>query len=196
MRSRVMLLALFVAFCSVVGKANQLPPGDPVIRTGGIDPPGSASIITSSFTIESPSGTSPGTSPCKLFQFGVLTSTSPTCLFENDINPNGVGLTIASLTFDAPLIPFGLQDKCDVTSLPNSPFANCRVDALTGGGTQFTFFDGSIPFKTDFFLDFEGFPANTSFEATATVPEPGTLELVLIAGLAAAFARIRVRGKA
>lgn len=202
MRSRIFLLTLFVVVGFTVGKADQIPAGDPIIRTGGRGtgavanlgtPPAPAAIITSSFTITSPSGTSPATSACVLKQGG-LTTISKSCLFENDISNNDVPATITSLVFDAPTIPFGSSDQCGF--LPGSPFAMCGVDPLTGGGTQWTFTDGSIPFHTDFTLDFEGFPKNTSFGGTASVsPEPATLGLFLT-GLAAAFVRKRARAKA
>jgi hypothetical protein len=202
MRSRIFLLGLFVVFSVGLAKADQV--GDPIIKTGGggtlsplglaIDSPAPAGIITTSFTITTPSGTSPGTSPCVLSQGGI-TTTSPQCLFENDISVNGGAATITSLVFDAPTIPFDpTKDFCGFLS--GSPFAMCGVDALMGGGTEFSFTDGSIPFHTDFTLDFEGFPKNTSFAGTATVsPEPATLGLFL-SGIAAAFVRKRARAKA
>ena len=204
MRSRVILFGLFVVFCSMVGKADQIPLGDPIIKTGGrgtpafhpvVPPPVPAAIITSSFTITSPSGNSPATSACVLTQSG-LTTSSKSCFFENDISNNDVPFTITKLIFDAPTI-----NPSTVTcgEFMGSPFGDCKVAPLDGG-TQVTFFDGSIPFHTDFTLDFEGFPMNFSFGTKAAVvgvtPEPGTFELLLIAGLAAAFAWIRMRTKA
>jgi hypothetical protein len=188
---RILALAVFVALSTAQAHADSIPTGDPIIKTGGVgDPPSPAGITTPNFLIQSPSGTSPGTSACLLFQFGVLTNTSPNCLFENDIAPGGVGLTITSLTFDAPSVPFGPQDLCNF--LLGSPFSQCGVDPLPGGGTQFSFFNGSIPFHTDFTLDFEGFPASTSFSTTAGIPEPGTLALFL-GGIGALLARRRLR---
>jgi hypothetical protein len=202
MRSRVILFGLFVVFCSMVGKADQIPAGDPIIKTGGrgtgaLHPLGlepalvPTIIITPNFIITSPTGNSPGTSSCVLMQ-GILKNSSPDCSFENGISNNGVPTTITSLIFDAPTIN---PSTVNCGFLTGSPFASCDVDPLTGGGTQVTFSDGSIPFHTDFTLDFEGFPPNTSFGTTAAVPEPGTFELLLIGGLAAAFAWIRMRTK-
>lgn len=202
MRFRLLLSGLLVVFSLALAKADQIPAGDPIIKTGGsqtqaptfatTNAPVPAAIITSSFTITSPSGTSPGTSPCILTQ-GSITTTSPNCLFENDISINGQSADITSLIFDAPTVPFGSQDQCGFLS--GSPFTGCGVDPLTGGGTEFSFFDGSIPFHSDFSLDFEGFAANTSFGGTATVsPEPATLGLVLT-GIAAAVTRRRTRVK-
>jgi hypothetical protein len=202
MRLRVFVLSLFVVFSCALAKADQV--GDPIIKTGGSQThqpltltmlaPVPAGIITTSFTITSPSGTSPATSPCVLMQGGI-TTTSPQCLFENDISNSGTPATVTSLIFDAPTIPFDpTKDFCGFLS--GSPFAMCGVDALMGGGTEFSFTDGSIPFHTDFTLDFEGFPENTSFGGTATVsPEPATLGLFLT-GIAAAFVRKRARAKA
>ena len=193
---RIAAIGSLLLLCSAQARADSIPTGDPIVKTGGggtgapirLGDPAPAGIITPDFTIFSSSGTSPGTSPCVLIQGGIVT-TSPTCLFENDIAPNGVGLTIISLTFDAPSIPFGPGDLCNF--LPGSPFSQCGVDPLPGGGTQFSFFAGSIPFHTDFTLDFEGFPANTSFSATAGIPEPGTLALFL-GGIGALLARRRL----
>ncbi len=192
-------LTAILALCSALAHADSIPTGDPVVKTGGGggsapirhgSTPSPAGIITPDFTIFSSSGTSPGTSPCVLIQGGIMT-TSPTCLFENDITSGGIGLTIITLTFDAPSVPFDpLRDLCGFLS--GSPFSQCGVDLLTGGGTQFSFFGGSIPFHTDFKLDFEGFPGNTSFSATAGIPEPATLSLFL-GGIGALLPRRKLR---
>ncbi|HEV2177325.1 MAG TPA: PEP-CTERM sorting domain-containing protein [Terriglobia bacterium] len=181
--NRILLSALLVLLCSGVALADNALGGDPVVKTGGgggLAPTGSlgsvpAGIITTSFTITSPSGTSPGTSPCILTQGNIMT-TSPQCLFENDIALNGVGVTITSLIFDAP----GIDPNTVMCGfLTGSPFLGCGVDQLEGGGTEISFFDGSIPFHADFTLDFEGFPQNFNFGGTAITPEPGTLALLL-----------------
>ncbi len=155
-----------------------------------------AGIITPDFTISSATGTSPGTSPCVLIQFGVVTSVSPDCFFENDINPSGVGLTITQLVFDvAGIDPTTVTCDTKIMGIAG-PFADCGVEPLPGGGgTQATFFDGSIPFHSDFRLDFEGFPPATSFGGVAgVVPEPGTLVLFL-GGIGALLARRRLRAR-
>ncbi len=186
--TRTLFLVCFVAVFAAAAHADTALPKDPIIKTGGGDPV-PAGIIITSFTISSSTGTSPGTSPCVLDQNGIMT-TSPSCFFENDITVNGTGLTIAQLIFDMPTI-----DPSTVTCgfLTGSPFSMCGVDSLPGGGTQVTFFDGSIPFHTDFTLDFEGFPAGQKFGGTASpVPEPGTLAL-LLGGLGALLTRCRQR---
>jgi hypothetical protein len=170
------------AFSTTLVKADQLSGSDPRVAIGG-DPPGApAGIITTSFRILTPSGTSPATSPCVLTQGG-LNTTSPGCLFENDISISGVGETIYSLTFDA----VGVAPATATCGfLTGSPFTDCGVDPLpSGNGTQFSFDTGSIPFHNDFTLGFTGFPSNFDFAVQAgltstTVPEPGTLGLLLI----------------
>jgi len=197
------LVGLIILGLAAPVKADQLPLGDPHVKTGGGLPsafqsasnfafaPAPAPIIVQSFTIESPSGTSPGTSPCKLMEGGI-TLVTPQCLFENDIAVNGVGETITSLVFDAPGID---PSTVNCGFLAGSPFSMCGVDPLTGGGSQITFFDGSVPYHSDFTLDFEGFPANFSFPSQASAsPEPGTVVLIF-GGLSALLARRRLRAK-
>lgn len=199
---RILLLAAFVVLCTAQAHADPIPTGDPIIRTGGgsagtmmllADPAAPAGIITPDFTIVSPSGSSPATSPCELFQFGNLTSTSPACLFENNINPSGVGLDIAQLVFDVGGLTPHTAVSCDVVTLVGSPFAKCTPGTADASGkAEVKFFDGLIPFHTDFTLNFEGFPANTSFVTTAgIVPEPGTLALFL-GGIGALLVRRRL----
>jgi len=171
-----------------VASADSLPANDPAIKTGGplaasaavFAPsiPAPAGIITPEFTIESPSGTSPDTSPCILVQGGVSTP-SPLCYFENDITTNGVGDTISALIFDA----LGVDPTtANCGFLSGSPFTSCGIDSIPGG-TEFSFNGGSIPFHDDFTLDFVGFPPNFGFPTSATTtPEPGTMAL-LLAGL-------------
>lgn len=197
MRSRIFLLGLFVVFSFTLAKADQLPVGDPIIKTGGSpDPPAPAGIITPSFSIFSSTGFSPGTSPCILMQGGISTE-SGSCFFENDITIKDVGQTITSLIFDARGIDPSTV-TCDTLTVlgGTGPFGGCGVDSLPGGGgTQVTFNEGAIPFHKDFTLEFDDFPKNFTFGVTATVPEPATLGLFL-SGLAAAFALRRARAKA
>ena len=178
---RGVMLVIFVGFATFIAVAGELPAGDPHIKTGGgggglSDTTfGPAGIVTTSFTIESPTGTSPGTSPCFLIEGG-LTIESPKCFFENDITTDGVGDTITELTFDALGIP---ASTVTCGFLAGSPFTSCSVEAITGG-TAVNFTGGSIPFHTDFTLDFSGFPQNFNFGSTATVtPEPATVALLL-----------------
>jgi hypothetical protein len=204
MRSRIFLVSLFLVFSCAMARANEL--GDPIIKTGGgqttapvhlaIIMPAPTPIIIPTFTITSPSGNSPATSPCVLTQ-GSITKKSPSCFFIDFItNDDGVGEDISQLVFDAPTVPFNpATDKCGF--LAGSPFASCGVDPLTGGGTEFSFFNGLIPFNSEFTLDFEGFQMNTSFASTATVaPELGSFILLFLVGIAVAFVAIRARAKA
>jgi hypothetical protein len=194
---QVIMSGALILGLSAVGSADQLPANDPQIKTGGplgassfsalaLPASAPAGIITSSFTIKSPSGTSPGTSPCALIQGGV-TSVSPQCYFENDIQTAGVGDTITELKFDA----LGISPSTVLCQdLSGSPFSACMVRAITGG-TEVDFTGGSIPFHNDFTLQFDGFPANFSSQATATItPEPGTMAL-LLAGLGSLAIRRR-----
>jgi len=183
----VIVLGMAALTLSAVAKADQLPANDPQIKTGGplaasssvaalaLSVPAPAGIITSSFVIDSPSGTSPGTSPCILIQ-GPFMTTSPQCYFENDVTTNGTGDAISGLTFDAVGID---PSTASCGFLTGSPFTTCSIDAIPGG-TEFDFGGGSIAFHGDFTLDFEGFPANFTFPTTATTtPELGTLALLL-----------------
>jgi len=113
-----------------------------------------------------------------------MTGTSPTCLFENVINPSGVGQNITSLVFDV-LNPGGTV-TCALINTIN--FKECNVAPFDDGGAMVTFSNGSIPFQTDFSLQFTGFPENTQAgcspistcppnTTTSPVPEPGTLVL-------------------
>jgi hypothetical protein len=186
----VIVLCTLTLGLSAIASADQLPPNDPQIKTGGplaassaasaLHPslPAPGAIITAAFTIESPSGSSPGTSACILIQ-GPFMTTSPQCYFENDITTDGVGDTIGGLTFVAPGIN---PATVNCGFLAGSAFSTCGVDAIPGG-TEIDFGGGSIPFHTNFTLDFDGFPADFSFSTTAsTTPEPSTLAL-LLAGL-------------
>lgn len=203
-RVYVIVLGMFFLSLSTVARADQLPANDPQIKTGGplaassaealaLSLPAPAAIITPSFTIESPSGTSPvslpGGSPCELIQ-GPFTTTSPACYFENDISTDGVGDTITALTFDAMGI---VSSTVTCGFLTASPFTSCSVESIPGG-TQVDFSGGSIAFHSDFTLSFEGFPKNFGFSTTATTtPEPGTLAL-LLAGLGCLGLRRRRAG--
>jgi len=189
---RALTFSLFVVFCATLTYANSIPlVSDPRIKTGGTpDPATPAGILTPIFVIESPTGTSPGTSACELFQFGVLTSSSPACFFENDINRLGTGEAISSLTFDVGGV---ISSSVGCGFLSGSPFADCSVTSLGTTGTKVVFSDGTIPWHGDFTLDFEGFPAHSSFDASAAVvPEPAALALVLC-GLGAFWVGRKVR---
>jgi hypothetical protein len=187
----VIVLGVLTLSLTAAAVADQLPPNDPQIKTGGplaassfpasAIPAASlpAGIFTPDFVIQSPSGTSPGTSPCILVQ-GPHMVTSPQCYFENDIRyaTNGFGNTIYQLIFDA----FGISpDTVTCGFLTDSPFTACGVDPISGG-TQITFSGGSIGFHDNFTLSFAGFPPDFSFPTTAstiTTPEPSSLALLL-----------------
>lgn len=185
----VIMLVTVTLGLSVLASADSLPSNDPAIKTGGplaassvaaavSLTPTPSPIVTANFVIQSPSGTSPDTSPCILIE-GSFTFTSPMCYFQNDINPAGVGQTITQLTFDA----FGISPSTVTCGeLSGSPFTTCSVDAIAGG-TEVDFTGGSIPFDANFTLEFDGFPQNFESQATATAaPEPCTMAL-LLAGL-------------
>jgi hypothetical protein len=173
------LWGMLIVFSATLANADQFVGNDPRIIIGGDPPSAPAGIITLDFVILTPSGTSPGTSACILNQ-GSLSTTSPSCLFENDISINGVGETIYSLTFNAVGID---ANTVNCGFLAGSPFSGCGVDPLPNGqGAQVTFTGGMIPFHNDFTLGFETFPENFELQAEAglaPVPEPGTVALLL-----------------
>jgi PEP-CTERM motif len=179
----MMLLALVVALPGALVRADQLTGDDPQVKTGGsgLLPLGDAPPVTidsTSFSIFSSTGSSPGSSPCVRNERGGSKS-SPNCLFENAITgntSNAPGATIIMFTFEVALNGNG-KVKCGF--LEGSPFSMCDVQQSKGDATV-TFFGGSIPFGTDFTLDFEGFGAKSTFVAQATVPEPGTLGFLAV----------------
>jgi len=191
---RIAALSLLVVLCAPLAQASTIPP-DPVIRQGGGDPSASP-IFTADFSILSPSGTSPATSPCILTE-GSFKFTSPTCFFEDDINPSGTGLAITKLVFDIS----GISPKSISCALLNKlDFTSCSVGPFDDGGTMVTFSGGpGIAFHGDFTLNFVAFPENTSFGGVATasasaVPEPNTLALFL-AGIGALLIGRRLRAR-
>ena len=186
---RIAALGLFVVLWATAAHGDSMKPGDPTIKQGGGDPTSPTPISSPAFYIESPSGSSPASSACVLFQsfFGappVMTGTSPDCFFANVINPSGTGQNITSLTFDV-LNPGGMV-TCALINTIN--FKTCTTGSFDDGGAMVTFSNGSIPFQTDFSLQFTGFPENTQAgcspistcppnTSTSPVPEPGTLVL-------------------
>ena len=195
---RTVVALIFLVFAAGLAKADQV---DPTIKTGGGGGGGGggaiplqeapAGIITLDFTIETPSGSSPYTSPCILTQ-GTIVTTVPDCVFENDITQSGYGLTLVALTFDAPTI-----NPSTVTCgfFSGSPFGDCSVGPLSGGGAVVEFTDGSIAFHQNFAVHFADFPQDFSFATQATaVPEPVTLTL-LLGGVGAVLLRRRSSGR-
>ena len=181
---RIAALGLFVVLWATPAHGDSMKPGDPTIKQGGGDPSFPTGIIVPDFTILSSSGSSPATSPCKLTELG-MTFTSPSCFFENDINPSGTGETITKLVFDiATVSPSTVS--CQLINMVD--FATCEIGSFDDGGTMVTFLGGKgIPFHGDFTLNFVDFPENTSFSGVSTatvVPEPNTLALFL-AGIGA-----------
>jgi PEP-CTERM motif len=177
----MVLLALVLALPGTLVKADQLTGGDPQVKTGGsgLFPLGGAPPVTidsTSFSIFSSTGSSPGSSPCVRNE-SKGSKSSPNCLFQNAITgntSNAAGDTIIMLSFEVTLNGNG-KVKCGF--LDGSPFSMCNVQQSKGEATV-TFFGGSIPFGTDFTLDFEGFGAKSTFVAQATVPEPSSLGLL------------------
>jgi hypothetical protein len=148
-----------------------------MITMGGGTGAGAFAISVASLSLESPSGSSPVTSPCIVIQ-GATRAPSPLCLFEN---AESAGKQITSLSLLETNVAFGTHEgSCGV--LAGSPLSKCNVFALPLGGFEYIFFGGAIPFHTDFTLDFAAFPPNQTFAATATIssaPEPDTLILFI-----------------
>ena len=179
---RIVMVSIAVVVCAATALAREFPLGtDPRIELGGSpDPAYPTAIVTTSFTIVSPSGSSPSSSPCVLDE-GTFSFTSPACFFENDVNPSGVGETITQLSFDIGGVSSSTVTCGFLTGTTGIPFKDCSVSAFEGG-TLVQFTDGSIPFHGDFTLDLLGFPKDQTFGGTATViatPELGTMALML-----------------
>ena len=188
----VAALSLVLALWAVPAHADSIPP-DPHFKTGGAGggtgavfrfagQPAFATIIIPDFSILSPSGASPATSPCFLIQSTIKTQ-SNLCEFKNDITVGGVAVAISKLVFDVGgLIP-GTLVNCGF--LAGSPFANCTPGTANADGfAQVTFSNGSVPFDAVFSLEYgsptDPFPPNSKSGVTASVsPEPGTLALFL-----------------
>ena len=182
------LIAALAVVATPIAKADSLPPGDPRIQVGGamIDDP--ASIITTSFSLSSPSGTSPldpanpNSSACELMQ-GPFQTESPDCQFINGITVSGKGQVIDSLVFDLPTVapndPSHLL-TCGGISGTVTVFSDCSILPDGNGGSVVFFTGGTIPWNTIFTIGFDGFDPGTTTSATAQLPEPGTLLLLAI----------------
>ena len=187
---KIVLLVFAVVLSAGLALADSVP--DPFIKLGSGG--GSGDIIVPSFIITSPTGTSPGEppegSPCTLKQFvngEWLSEDEPDCVFRNSIFPKR---DITQLTFDifSELVDWTTVTCGSIEGNP-SPFTHCSVSG-TEGFTEVRFFDGIIPHGGKFSLAVGGFPANTEFNGTAVVPEPGTITLFLV-GLGTLLARRR-----
>ena len=183
-----LVAALALAFAVPGAKADGLPPGDPQIKAAGDDVIGAPSpVITTSFSILSPTGTSPVSngseenpgSDCFLLEGG-LSFDTPTCQFLNVVVEDGVGMDINALFFSLPTIaPSSVNCSTSIEG-DTSDFGNCVVSSDGGGGSNVVFDDGMIPYDTVFTLAFAGFPAGFTSAVYANVPEPTTLPLLLV----------------
>jgi hypothetical protein len=145
-------------------------------QIGGGGPPESE-ITSTLFSFISPTGTSPGTSPCVIG--GV---NDDVCDF---LNLSGQDWT--KLVFTAS--PGGDLSSCQ----PLVGFTNCEVNQQGGPNipTVFTFFGGpGIPNGVAFGFSTEGWEANTRFDVVANAPEPAKLAF-LVFGLLIAWLRMK-----
>ena len=173
------LIAAMAIVSAPVAKADSLPPGDPRIQVGGamIDDP--TPIFTQDFSIVSPSGSSPATSPCLADQ-GAFVFTAPGCQFLNVINPGGTGQPIDQMIFDFPTVDAASM-TCGNVDGAVVVFTNpCSISPDGFGGTLITFSGGLIPFDSIFSITMDGFDEGTTGGVIANTPEPGTLLLLLV----------------
>jgi len=182
------VLVAALAFAVPVAKADGLPPGDPQIKAAGDDVIGAPSpVITTSFSITSPTGTSPISngsdenpgSDCFLNEGGFSFDT-PTCQFLNVVVEDGVGEDINALFFSLPTITPSSVNCATSIEGDSSDFGSCTVTSDGGGGSNVLFDDGMIPYNSVFTLAFAGFPAGFTSGVYANVPEPTTLPLLLV----------------
>jgi hypothetical protein len=158
--------------------------GDPKIVIGGNGGQPFLNTVTvgNNFSFLSPSGTSPGTSPCEVF--GEIQDND--CSFIN-----GTNLTFTSLLFKITPTQGNLSCdggtfflQCSVNDqLGTITFSQCNTDGCGTGIGPGVFFTTSV----------EGFLAGSNFDVTASsvsTPEPATLVLVLT-GAAEFFRRRR-----
>lgn len=153
----------FILILASAGGLRASPANDPRIIIGG----GSGSVsVTGSFTIVSPTGTSPsslaGGSPCI-----VNGIPDDTCTL---LNVSGFDFSTLTFTVSGNTNTQG-GFSCD----PGTFFQNCTFNAAD---TEVTFSGGpGIRAGFDFSLTFEGWSPGTSFQGTGVAPEPGTLAL-------------------
>ncbi|GEM_PF-6499433 len=154
----------------------------------------STPITTLTFVITSPSGTSPGTSPCFLGNIEV-----PDCDFVNESGTTWKNLFIQ---FD----PFQPDKNLQCSGGPW--FDNCQFNFGPDNQVISVFFSNTprtahcdpnqdnfcgIPSGSqgDFIFDVKGFIAPTNFDAQANVPESATIILFMIGLLALAMWKYR-----
>ena len=140
-------------------------------------------INSLTFGITSPSGTSPGTSPCFLGNIEV-----PDCDFVNESGTTWTDLFIGFSPF---------QPGNDFSCSGGPWFSNCQFDFNSNGeATGVLFFNGphsagceppndafcGIPngSQGDFTFTVVGFTGPTDFNAQANAPEPATLALFVL----------------
>jgi hypothetical protein len=164
---RLLLVAALTLSLAAIAQADTL--NDPKIIVGGTGnaPIGlqPVPIFGSSFSFISPSGTSPGTSPCV-----VNGQDDIDCTFIN--NDTQGDHSVNWLTLQFLISPFQNGITCD----PGPFFAVCNVNE--DGSVNFSGGSG-IPFGAEFQMIVEGFDPNTGFTGNANVPEPATLVLLL-----------------
>jgi hypothetical protein len=169
---RIAAIAAFLLVFAALVYAQV--PNDPVIRTGG----GHHSVPVTSviFGVGSPSGNSPALSTvpdstdCVLTQKG-QTASVPGCFFKNNITTlRGKPRTISRLVFLVNNSEYTGTLTCgtDTTLGGPGPFAACTVQPVGDGSfSVVTFFNGSVPYGSDFSMGMRGFNSNTNFAAVA-----------------------------
>jgi hypothetical protein len=177
-RLRLLSTVVFSLFAAGWTLASTIQATDPkIIINGGQNSAFALGITDPDFPITglhfqfiSPSGTSPGTSPCVINGID-----DPTCTFTNDS-----GVTWFTLTFD--IEPSGQQPPFNCET--NAFFNSCIFNAT---GTQVTFLStiasGGIHVGDTFQVEVDNWEQNTGFAGTANhapVPEPGTLALIAL----------------
>jgi hypothetical protein len=182
-------LVAALAFAVPAVKADGVPPGDPIVKAAGAGFDAPAGIITTSFTISSPTGTSPldpsdpNSSACVLTQ-GPFVDNSPACQFQNDVTNSGNGIDINALIFEIPNFLPSAPVNCSTSIDGDSPlFTGCTVASDGGTGSIITF-TGDVPYGTIFTLGFVGFTGGVTTSVYANVPEPGVLMLLAIGFIA------------
>jgi len=184
-------LCFLMFFGSSAIAAYAQTPVDPLVVFEK-DPLVPLPIVIGTFVISSKTGDSPGTSPCVLTQGGLPPNSSSACAFTDDINIDGTGFGITQLEFDIGVNP----STVNCMSIFIADFASCSVTSNGSGGTDVTFFGGTgITYGTSFGLAFNGFPANTDFNASTELvsPEPSSLILMLTGAVLLFVGQIRRR---